>query len=115
MFTIVSAGPRAGGALMKNPRTLLDMPSGSMVRVCALNGDCKELGRLCSLGITPGTKLKAKQAGDGNCCVQVRECNLVLCSGIAENVFCEPAGEADGAPSRGVAARGNKTQAEGKR
>ncbi len=96
------------------PRTLLDMPSGSTVRVCSLNGACKELGRLCSLGITPGVELKVKQAGDGNCCVQVRECSLVLCSGIAGNVFCEPAGETDGALRSGGAARGNKAQTEGK-
>ncbi|HEU6436245.1 MAG TPA: FeoA family protein [Nitratidesulfovibrio sp.] len=68
---------------------LSDIPAGCRVRVRRLCDKQGERGRLCALGITPGTEIEVcSQAGA--CCVRVRDSSLVLGDTLACEVYCEP-------------------------
>ncbi|MDR3044416.1 MAG: ferrous iron transport protein A [Desulfovibrio sp.] len=68
---------------------LSDVPAGCRVRVRRLCDKQGERGRLCALGITPGTELEVCSQG-GACCVRVRDASLVLGDTLACDVYCEP-------------------------
>lgn len=69
--------------------TLRKAPTGQKFRVRSLCSCPRDRGRLCALGITPGTEIEVcSQAGA--CCVKVRDTSLVIGDAIAEDVLCEP-------------------------
>lgn len=74
---------------------LLDMPGGSKLEVDDLQGSPADLSRLYSLGILPGTELElcTPASGNGNVCVRVKQCSLVLGEDMAGCIRCFPAGD----------------------
>ncbi|AAS97046.1 FeoA family protein [Nitratidesulfovibrio vulgaris] len=69
--------------------SLREAPAGSRVRVNRLCDCPRDRGRLCALGITPGSEIEVcSQAG--GCCVRVRESSFVLGDSLACTVLCEP-------------------------
>lgn len=72
---------------------LSDVPPGCRVRVRRLCDERGLRGRLCALGITPGTELEVCSQS-GACCVRVRDASLVLGDALAVDVYCEPVARA---------------------
>ena len=68
---------------------LRHVPAGKRVRIhdCCTNPALR--GRLCALGITPGTEVDVCSQGHA-CCLRVRDTSLVLGAQMAEQVLCEP-------------------------
>lgn len=70
--------------------SLCHIPAGKRVRiqwVAAPDGGMR--GRLCALGLTPGTELDVCSQGHG-CCVRLRDTSIVLGNNMAEHIMCEP-------------------------
>lgn len=73
---------------------LNQVPVGKKVRVSGF-GDCaRARGRLCALGLTPGTEVEVCSFNGGPCNVKVRDCCVVLGQGMADQVLCEPVADA---------------------
>lgn len=68
---------------------LLQVPAGRRVRIHGVSAGGGLRGRLCALGITPGTELDVCSQGHG-CCVRVRDTSIVLGEQMADMVLCEP-------------------------
>jgi ferrous iron transport protein A len=89
------SGAHSRGLTMGCQCKLNQVAVGEKVRVSAL-GDCpKARGRLCALGLTPGTEVEvcSRNGGPRNggpCSVKVRNCCVVLGNGMADQVLCEP-------------------------
>ena len=75
------------------PLSLMEMPSGCTLCVEELVGSPSLRSRLYSMGILPGTEMELCRGGcgNGNVCVRVRQCSLVLGEGMARAIFCRPA------------------------
>lgn len=69
--------------------TLHEAPEGCRVRVRELCTCPRARGRLCALGITPGTELEIC-SHHGGCRVKVHDTSLVLGDMLADTVLCEP-------------------------
>lgn len=68
-------------------------PPGSRVRVEALCDCPKARGRLCSMGITPGTVVEITAGCGGPVCLRARGCAVTIGHGLAEKVYGRLAGE----------------------
>lgn len=64
-------------------------PVGCKMRVRRLRGCPRERGRLCALGITPGTEVEVCSRF-GGCRVRVHDTSLVLGDTVADTIECEP-------------------------
>ncbi len=78
---------------MKYPCRLTQLSSGGKVRICALSDRPEMRGRLCAMGLTPGSEVYVYAVHDGLCSVSVRGCRLVLGEGMAAQILCEPLAE----------------------
>ena len=68
---------------------LRNVPAGKRVRIHGVNAEEGMRGRLCALGLTPGTELDVCSQGSG-CCVRVRDTSVILCDQMAALLICEP-------------------------
>jgi ferrous iron transport protein A len=66
---------------------LAAFPPGSRVRVETLCDCPKARGRLCALGITPGTVVEITSGCGGPVCLRARGACVTLGHGIASKVF----------------------------
>jgi ferrous iron transport protein A len=68
------------------------MPCDCGLQVEELIGSPSLRSRLYAMGILPGTEieLRARSCGDGNVCVNVRQCSLVLGESLARAIVCSP-------------------------
>ena len=69
--------------------SLKDLPRGCRARVMDLSGDSEQRGRLCSLGLTPGTEIEICDDFPGTCRLFVRGTALALDGELAGGVICE--------------------------
>lgn len=67
--------------------SLATFPPGSRVRVETLCDCPKARGRLCALGITPGTVVEITSGCGGPVCLRARGACVTLGQGIASKVF----------------------------
>ncbi|WP_027184364.1 FeoA family protein [Desulfovibrio inopinatus] len=70
---------------------LNQFPKGSKVTIADYDAGCQCRGRLCALGLTPGTTVEVCESGMGPCKLRVRDSELVLGCGMAEKLLCAPA------------------------
>ena len=69
---------------------LTECPEGAIVRIVGLSEDPRCRGRLCSMGLTPGTRALVRQGG--SCCrIRVRGGELCLGSDMACQIMVSPA------------------------
>lgn len=80
------------GMAALNP--LSTFPPGSCVRVEALCDCPKARGRLCAMGITPGTVVEITAGCGGPVCLRARGACLTLGQGLASKVLGRLAGTA---------------------
>jgi len=68
-----------------SPKPLTKFSPGSRVRITGFCGGCNLRGRMCALGILPGTEVEIKN----NCPLQVKvkESSLVLGRGAGEKIL----------------------------
>ncbi|MFV0350570.1 MAG: ferrous iron transport protein A [Halodesulfovibrio sp.] len=66
--------------------TLDKVPAGCKATIRGYCGCSRERGRLCALGLTPGTVVEVC----GPCSVKVREACVALGIEVAGQVTCEP-------------------------
>lgn len=72
-------------------RPLSQFPGGARVRIEGADGCRRMRGRLCSLGITPGTELEVLSGGRGGPCrVRVHDSSLVIGRGMAGKIMASP-------------------------
>lgn len=69
-------------------KALGDFPAGCRVTVEQLCECPRARGRLCALGLTPGTEVEICAGGDGPCRLRVRGTDVVLGQGLASRVQC---------------------------
>lgn len=67
--------------------TLPQFPAGSRVRIEKLCECPKARGRLCALGLTPGTTVEVCSQGPGPCMLKVRGSNVAIGQGMASRVY----------------------------
>lgn len=73
-------------------KPISQFPSGSKVRVESTEGCCRARGRLCAMGLTPGTFCEVLSGGTmGPCRVRVRDTDVVIGHGMAEKILASPA------------------------
>jgi ferrous iron transport protein A len=66
-------------------------PGGSKVRVESTEGCCRARGRLCAMGLTPGTVCEVLSGGRyGPCRLKVRDTDIVIGRGMAEKIMASP-------------------------
>ncbi len=83
--------------------SLCNVPAGSVVRIEKLCDCPKARGRLCALGLTPGTFVEVCSGGPGPCLLKVRGSNLALGNGMARRVLCSMVnGKHASSPAEGV-------------
>lgn len=71
-------------------RPLNHFPPGTVVRLVNTEGCCRARGRLCAMGLTPGTQCEVLSAGRcGPCRLKVRETAVVIGCGMAEKIMAE--------------------------
>lgn len=68
---------------------LAEIPSGTRARVVSLDGGPQSRGRLCAMGLVPGTEFIVCENSGGPCNLRVRNCGLVLGQGMAKKIVCE--------------------------
>ena len=68
-------------------KALPQFPDGSRVRIEKLCDCPKARGRLCALGLTPGTTVEVCSGGPGPCRLKVRGGNVALGHGMASGVY----------------------------
>ncbi|WP_082140057.1 FeoA family protein [Desulfovibrio sp. TomC] len=66
---------------------LSTFPAGSRVRVETLCDCPRARGRLCAMGITPGTVVEITSGCGGPVCLRARGCCVTLGNGLAQKVF----------------------------
>ncbi len=77
---------------MKITRTpLTQCRPGTRVRVCEIGGDKGLKGRLCALGLIPGTPVDILSAGQGPILIKVLGSRLVIGHKMAEKVLVREA------------------------
>lgn len=67
--------------------SLSTFPPGSRVRVESLCDCPRARGRLCAMGITPGTVVEITSCCGGPVCLRARGCSITLGNGLAQKVF----------------------------
>ncbi|MEW5772289.1 MAG: FeoA family protein [Thermodesulfobacteriota bacterium] len=72
-------------------RPLCEFPSGTAVTVAAIDGGACARGRLCAMGLTPGSRVVVNSNGCGACSVRVRDTTVTLGRGLAGKVLARPA------------------------
>ncbi|WP_082936438.1 FeoA family protein [Halodesulfovibrio spirochaetisodalis] len=70
----------------KRKRKLNSLPTGCKARIKGLCSEPKLRGRLCALGLTPGTVVEVCSP----CRFKVKDCLLTLGDDIACTLECEP-------------------------
>jgi ferrous iron transport protein A len=65
-------------------------PGGAKVVIAALSGGRRSRGRLCALGLVPGTTVVVQDSRCDRCRLVVREAELVLGDGMAEKILAVP-------------------------
>ena len=70
-------------------RSLKELPRGCRAKVLTLAGNPEQRGRLCSLGLTPGTEVEVCDDFPGACRLLVRGTALALDGELARGVICE--------------------------
>ncbi len=85
-------------AMTDKDTNLSAVHSGETVRVRTIQGGCHIVGRLASLGFTPGARLRVVQnRGHGPLIVALRDTRVALGRGEAAKIWVEsPAGGNDG-------------------
>ncbi len=68
-------------------KRLHQFPAGSLVRIEQLCDCPKARGRLCALGLTPGTTVEVCSGGPGPCLLKVRGCSVAIGHGMADRVL----------------------------
>lgn len=71
-------------------KALPQFPAGSKVRIEKLCECPKARGRLCALGLTPGTTVEVCSGGPGPCRLKVRGGNVAIGQGMASGVYATP-------------------------
>ena len=66
---------------------LSTFPAGSRVRVESLCDCPRARGRLCAMGILPGTVVEITSCCGGPVCLRARGCSFTLGNGLAQKVF----------------------------
>lgn len=72
---------------MSELHALSSFPPGSHVRVESLCDCPKARGRLCALGITPGTVVEITSGCGGPVCLRARGASVTLGHGLANKVM----------------------------
>ena len=67
--------------------SLSTFPPGSRVRVESLCDCPRARGRLCAMGITPGTVVEITSCFGGPVCLRARGCSITLGNGLAQKVL----------------------------
>jgi ferrous iron transport protein A len=100
VITVINFDENAWEKCMGNngKKPISKFPSGSKVRVESTEGCCRARGRLCAMGLTPGTFCEVLSGGSmGPCRVRVRDTDVVIGHGMAEKILASPAdGESEG-------------------
>jgi len=76
---------------MKSCCPLTDFPAGSRVRIEKLCDCPRARGRLCAMGLTPGTVVEIRSGSGGPCQLLVRGTSLSLGGGLASRVMASMA------------------------
>jgi len=80
----------------KGQLSLADVETGTSVRIGTIQGGRGLVGRLCSMGLVPGTEVKVVGGRRGGpVIVGLRGCRIAIGCGMAGKVLVEPAGDAD--------------------
>ncbi len=66
---------------------LSQFPAGTRVRIEKLCECSRARGRLCAMGLTPGTEIEVFANCGGPCCLKVRGSSLTLGHGLAGSIF----------------------------
>jgi len=69
-------------------------PPGSRVRVESLCDCPKARGRLCAMGITPGTVVEITAGCGGPVCLRARGTSITIGHGLAEKIYGRRASDA---------------------
>ena len=69
--------------------SLSTFPPGSRVRVESLCDCPRARGRLCAMGITPGTEIEMLSNSKGPLMILVRSSRLCLCRSLGQSVVVE--------------------------
>jgi len=83
---------------------LSQFPAGTRVRIEKLCDCSRARGRLCAMGLTPGTEIEVFANCGGPCCLKVRGTSLTLGQGLARNIFARVVGAKPDSSSATVAA-----------
>jgi ferrous iron transport protein A len=76
--------------------SLADVETGAAVRISAIQGGRGLVGRLCSMGLVPGTEVQVVGGRRGGpVIVGLRGCRIAIGCGMANRVMVEPAGGPD--------------------
>lgn len=76
--------------------SLADVETGVSVRISAIQGGRGLVGRLCSMGLVPGTDVQVVGGRRGGpVIVGLRGCRIAIGCGMANKVMVEPAGDSD--------------------
>jgi len=76
--------------------SLADVETGAPVRIIAIQGGRGLVGRLCSMGLVPGTEVQVVGGRRGGpVIVGLRGCRIAIGCGMAHKVMVEPAGGPD--------------------
>lgn len=78
---------------MSSIQPLSSFPRGSRVKIMKLCNCPRARGRLCAMGLTPGTIVEVNSNGAGPCRLKVRGSDLVLGNRMAGRIFGRPAGD----------------------
>jgi ferrous iron transport protein A len=76
--------------------SLADVETGASVRIGTIQGGRGLVGRLCSMGLVPGTEVKVVGGRRGGpVIVGLRGCRIAIGCGMASKVLVEPTEESD--------------------
>lgn len=70
-------------------KTVSEMAKGEKGKVIAIHGGRVKILRLAEMGITPGEEIILIQKSIGPVIVKVKDINLALGKGLAENILVE--------------------------
>lgn len=71
---------------------LADLKEGEHATILSVEGSDGDRGRLCALGLTPGTDIEVTHNGSGQCTMVVRGCTVVLGSELFAHIRCRSNG-----------------------
>jgi len=79
----------------KRQLSLADVGTGVSVRIGAIRGGRGLVGRLCSMGLMPGTEVQVVGGRRGGpVIVGLRGCRIAIGCGMASKIMVEPVGDA---------------------